>query len=434
MTLRPLSADEPARTPAVARAADRATFSSSGKLLVMERLRADGDIRLFNLTEGVVEHVLQRNVFGHFRAFSKDERRLLTTAGRELRLWDAGRGTLIGRPITLDPLKETDDDDDGDSYVIGFSPDARWILAGTELGTSSLHRTGDDPAGEPFPVKRFSSAHFSPDGKWVVVQARGAPDSVWNMATLKPLFESDGKGFAGHYFTADSGWLVSEVAGERVELWDLRSAVPKKHTLDTKMSQVRVTPDGRRLFATHFGNEAGVMWDLSTFRPQSIPKLFDVYGFSSDGRLTAGLVNGSLAVLNAAGTVIARLEGHDHPIEGVAFSPDNQLLASTDRDGSLILWDIANARRLSRTFRGPGDDDVFYRVGFTPDGMMLDSGFPAHPVPWMEDICRRIEPGLSQREWTSLVGKTPYPWTCDQIKGTRPEDLDRDAEREPARP
>ena len=87
---------------------------------------------------------------------------------------------------------------------------------------------------------------------------------------------------------------------------------------------------------------------------------------------TEGNANGTNVVLaERSSHLITILEGHTDEVNAVAFSPDSNILASGDRDGSVILWDVGN-----REFIGTlgGDGGEVKSVAFSPDGATLASG------------------------------------------------------------
>jgi WD40 repeat protein len=45
--------------------------------------------------------------------------------------------------------------------------------------------------------------------------------------------------------------------------------------------------------------------------------------------------------------VLQKLEGHASPLHLLRFSPDGKSLLSVDRDGAMLLWNVASGRRLS---------------------------------------------------------------------------------------
>jgi WD40 repeat protein len=67
---------------------------------------------------------------------------------------------------------------------------------------------------------------------------------------------------------------------------------------------------------------------------------------------------------------LAVLEGHGHFVNGVAFSPDETLLASGSHDKTIGLWDVAAGSRLATL---EGHSDAVLRVAFRPDGTLLAS-------------------------------------------------------------
>ena len=58
-----------------------------------------------------------------------------------------------------------------------------------------------------------------------------------------------------------------------------------------------------------------------------------------------------MLALLAAAPVAAALNGHGGAVTGIALSPDGARVLSASFDYSLILWDLAGARRLA-TLRG----------------------------------------------------------------------------------
>ena len=61
-----------------------------------------------------------------------------------------------------------------------------------------------------------------------------------------------------------------------------------------------------------------------------------------------------------------------YAVSGVAFSPDGNLLASADRDGTVRLWDPATGQSIGAPLR-PGNGGAMLGVAFSPDGKLLAS-------------------------------------------------------------
>jgi WD40 repeat protein len=64
------------------------------------------------------------------------------------------------------------------------------------------------------------------------------------------------------------------------------------------------------------------------------------------------------------------LSGHTGPITGVAFSSDSQRVASSSKDGTIRIWDLATG---TETLSIPASQDGVFHVTFSPDDQQVTS-------------------------------------------------------------
>ena len=100
-----------------------------------------------------------------------------------------------------------------------------------------------------------------------------------------------------------------------------------------------------------------------------------------------------VATLNAARLSYATgiLHGHTDAVEGIAFSPDSQTLASVSSDRTVRLWNVTAGGDHPQ---GPPlrADAPLYSAAFAPNGQILASGSVDHIVLW--SIPRHTEEGV----------------------------------------
>ena len=119
--------------------------------------------------------------------------------------------------------------------------------------------------------------------------------------------------------------------------------------------------------------------------------------------------------------VRAPLTGHTDQVWGVAFSPDGKILASSSRDNTVILWDVATGQPL-----GPpliGHTNWVWGLEFSPDGKILASGgrdakiilWQVEDELWSSRACRIANRNLTEAEWQQFFGETPYDETCPNL-------------------
>ena len=75
----------------------------------------------------------------------------------------------------------------------------------------------------------------------------------------------------------------------------------------------------------------------------------------------------------ATASEVRKLEGHEHIIQSLAFSPDGSTLASASYDRTVRLWDLKTGKQI-RKFE-PADDSLCYWVEFSADGKTVGAGW-----------------------------------------------------------
>ena len=124
---------------------------------------------------------------------------------------------------------------------------------------------------------------------------------------------------------------------------------------------------------------------------------------------------------------MARLKVHGDEVADVAFSPDGKRLASTSRDGTVILWDVNRCKPLVSL----ADDQGWVGgAAFSPDGKRLAVASESHAVlVWDLDAlfdidflkaeaCHRANRNLTCDDWEIYIGDDdPYRKTCPALPG-----------------
>lgn len=225
-----------------------------------------------------------------------------------------------------------------------------------------------DPAPTPAPAGGGPTTlpagldHLGPDGKPLHVAGIAfSPDGQWlASAAYSPTFEADptvklwevATGREARTLTAPKGWILG----------------------------VAFSPDGQML-ATAGSDGSVILWDRaggSRLRTLSWPDWIwaDSVAFSPDGKLVAsGGSNGTIRLWETATGNEVRTLPHDKKVNSVAFSPNGGLLAvglASDPGGKAVyLWDVAGGNQVAAL---AGQRLWSEGVAFSPQGNVLASG------------------------------------------------------------
>jgi WD40 repeat protein len=251
---------------------------------------------------------------------------------REIRLWDAQSGQLI---------RHLPGSESVDRATVAFSPDSRWLVAGTareyrfwqvETGKPGLRiakeETGDTPG----------QLAFSRDGALLAIQhsldlvklvdARSGAELA-RFASPSSL----GMPAPSLCFSADGSQLIVGDDRKQIHVWDVR-------LIRARLAEMRLD------------------WDLPPYPPPRPP--------AAEGSLAGMVLCDASEVRN--------FHGHSNGENGVAFSPDGRYGLSSGwdgKDGFLRLWDLETGKEQRRFL---GHTRSVWCMAFSPDGRRILSG------------------------------------------------------------
>ncbi len=197
---------------------------------------------------------------------------------------------------------------------------------------------------------------FSPDGKLLISDAQYGPNvRLWDVERGEEIHEFPSNEFGDiGTFSPCGQYLTGIFSGKNIILWDV-----KHRQILTKLpflwaSDFAYSPCSSYL-ACGAEDPAGILlWDLKRceiYKRLLLPEgCQDVYSlrFSDCGQYLAfgaawktGMEKVPICLWEVGtGKHIVTFWGHATDVQAVAFSPNNELLASASFDGSILLWDL----------------------------------------------------------------------------------------------
>jgi WD40 repeat protein len=311
---------------------------------------------------------------------------LLAKAAKDLADSRDARDVIRSGLLKLSTLKASFRHDGAKVSSAEFSPDGRLILTRTADGKVRLWDEASKKLvkqiGEDAEINR---AKFSPDGKFIVTAENSKLARVWDAGTGTFLRELKHHSAAVNAvaFSPDSKYIGTASDDNTACVWNAATGqlVEDLRGHSGRVIEIAFSPDGVNL-ATEASDETARIWNLENKKKIELKGLsgpIAAIAFSRDGTLLAtetsteapGVEEGDYAVLVwdvATGKQKFKLQGHDEPIAGIAFSGDSQYILTFSGD-RVKLWykDGFNKTEL-RHPKAESQEELFLSsASFSPD-------------------------------------------------------------------
>ena len=266
------------------------------------------------------------------------------------------------------------------AYVlsVSFSPDGATLASGSDDHTVRLWdvATGRQKAVFTEHTGRVNSVHFSPDGATL---ASGSDDDyvyLWDITTeTRKDHIKHSEDVNSVRFSPDGKTLATACDNDHAFLFDVATGTQKAslHHRWDKVYSVSWSPDGKTLATACDDHRSAYLWDAGTgaFKASlEVGEEVHRVSFSPDGKTVAtGSPSGTVRLWEVdTRTEKSKLIGHTNAIRDLSFSRDGTLAtASWDE---VRLWDVETGREESTLTKNNGD------VSFSDvssDGSMLAS-------------------------------------------------------------
>jgi WD40 repeat protein len=278
------------------------------------------------------------------------------------------------------------------AFTLTFSDDGRRLLAGACEGVLlydvqshklPLRLTFADKVDDRY--KRYASAlAFSSDVKQAAAGWLDGGVAVWETTSGKRLWNKrDHVGCVTSLMFATSGRLLLSTAPDEVRWWDSSTGQPRRHFKlpdPENMWAPFVTPGARTVLVIKRKQDKMQEWELATGKlRREIKGSFIPLGYSADGRCLLAHGEAVYQLIDVASAKrrhafplpkFGETEFNDRSVlSGAALSPDGRLVAFIADNDLVQVLDTSTGKNI-HDFRSPGG---CLAVAFAPDGRTLAS-------------------------------------------------------------
>ena len=305
-------------------------------------------------------------------SFSRDGTRLATgSADGTARVWDANSGEELVRLSGHGGLVA----------LVDFSPDRTRLLTGGGDGTARVWDISETAGAEVWTQRvaseEVSSVAYDDDGTYLVT-SDGGGGWVLDPSTGEKLTPI-GWGYEDASLSADGDRLAA--SGDGAALMDVDSGEVIR-TLDvTGVANIEYSPDGSLVATglgiygnTNLGEGRAVLWDAASgrrvlmFGPSHPGENVQGLAFSPDGDMLAVLTDKArLDVWRVdTGESLMAVQANSSDGSDLAFAPDGTTLVTVGGDGAAV-WDLRSRKKILSLSRG----GTLAGVAFSADGSRI---------------------------------------------------------------
>jgi WD40 repeat protein len=226
----------------------------------------------------------------------------------------------------------------------------------------------------------------------ILATASGNTIRLWDASTcsLQATLEGHTDTVMSLAFSPDGTMLVSGGVDLIAILWDVagRRELRRLTKQETTVVTLEFSSDSKTV-AVGTKHRKVVLWEVSTGESVSLSQEGIIFGvaFSPDDKLLAvtGIQKTTLWDI-ATRQRIKILEGHRAWVNCAVFLPDGQVLATTGNDGTLIFWDVTTWEQLETI---PAHASPVLSMALSPDGAILATGSADSTIRLWDTVTRQ---------------------------------------------